>query len=215
MPVGPAAYQNGRRIEAEVGPEKAAQLRAMLASGKSAKDMVPVIQGEWNLMTDKKPNTVLTMLHRYSRSYVKTETIQRVMATVKNSKHVKVSSLEDLAQLCEKQKGRLKAALKMEKTMNGLLTQQGSNEIRLLAGMLKDLALLQIETGLLPRAPKTVQGFNVDPQGRATHFGWVENEESLLQRLTLETLLPGEGDYDHAPTVEHEPDEEPDEDGVY
>jgi hypothetical protein len=192
MPLGARAYNNGKQLEIQLGPDRVQQLKLLLTEGKSVKGLVSVVQGEWGLFTDKKPSTVQTMIYRYSRETVKKEAVQRVMATVERRGHVKVSTLEDLADLCEKQKRRVIKAMALEDKMNGMVTDLANNQIRLLADMLSKLAFLQLETGLLPRAPKTVKGVMVGTDGQVTAFGWTENDDDLLNHLTHEIQVTDE-----------------------
>lgn len=181
---GAASYNKGHSLEIAVGQAHALELRNRLLQGASVKDLVPVIQGEWGVLKDKKPATVQTMLYRYSRKVVKQEAMQRVLATVEKAGHLSVTTLEDLSTLCKQQHGRVKKALALEeKGGQMLLTDMATKQIGLLAGMLKDLALLQMETGILPRAPKTVKGMMVGADGSPTAFGWVENDDTLLLAL--------------------------------
>jgi hypothetical protein len=189
MPLGPSSYNAGKQLEIQLGPERAAELKSLLLQGKPVRELVPIVQNEWKLFEDKKPGTVQTMLYRYSRGVVKQEAVARVLAAASSSKHVRVTSLEELQDLCEKQKRRLGRALELEEKMNGVLTDQATNQIRLLSDMLKNLALLQLETGLLPRAPKTVKGMMMGGDGQITQFGWVENDDALLDQLTQQTQV--------------------------
>jgi hypothetical protein len=179
------AYDSGRQLEVHLGPEKAKQVSNLLLQGEKISNLVERIQGEWKLMLDKKPETVRTILYRYNRGVTKKQTVKRVIDTVTVSKHVKVTTLTELADLCAKQKKRIEKALTMEDRAP-LLLEAASREMRLLKDMLRDLALLQIETGILARAPKTIQGMISDPSGRTTQFAWLESDENLLSALKEE-----------------------------
>jgi hypothetical protein len=197
-------------MEAHLGTEKTALVKNLLLQGESINDLVKRIQDEWGLMTDKKPATVQTMLYRFSRGIVKKETVRRVIDTVTASKHVRVTTLTELAGLCEKQKKRLEKALTME-SKGPMLLSMVSNEFRLMKDMLRDLALLQIETGILPRAPKTIAGMISDPStGKVTNFAWMEGDESLLDALRSEARLSFDNAFEgEAVEVEVENDDGP------
>ena len=189
MPSGPKAYEINKQLEMELGPDRVRELKLRLTQGESVKTLVPVVQETWGLFPNKKPSTVSTILYRYNRDTVKKEAAARVLATVEKAGHLKVSSLLDMADLCEKQKQRVTKALDLEDKMSGLLTDQASDQIRLLSDMLGKLAYLQLETGLLQRAPKTVKGVMLGADGQATTFGWVESDDDLLNRLTIESQV--------------------------
>lgn len=180
---GAASYNNGTKLEILIGPDRAQEVSRLLLQGAEVKDLVPVIQNEWQLLTDKKPATVKTMLYRYNRQVVKRETLRRVAATVTTASHLAVTTLEDLSNLCKRQKLRVEKALTTEDLAKGMLTDMATKQITLYGSLLKDLAVLQIETGLLPRAPKTVKGMMMGPDGVPTAFGWVENDDALLDAL--------------------------------
>lgn len=186
MPEGPKAYNDGLQLERLLGPDRTTELRSRLTQGQTVKSLAPVVQGEWGFFADKKISTVETMLHRYAREVVKKHAIQRVMATVTKRGHVSVSTLETLSDLCQTQQKRLQRALSVEAKMNGLLNDGTTAQIKLLADMLSKLAYLQLETGLLPRAAKTVKGVMMGEDGKPVQFGWVENDDSLLERLGQE-----------------------------
>jgi hypothetical protein len=194
---GAASYNKGSQLEIVIGQPNALDLRNRLLQGEKVKDLVTLVMDTWGFFADKKASTVSTMIYRYSREIVAKDTAKRVLDTVKSGRHVAVTTLEELTELCQKQKNRLEAALKTEAQMGGLLNDMTTKQVQLLGGLLKDLAVLQLETGLLPRAPKTVKGLMMGPDGQPTAFGWVESDEALLDALKSTVK----------PVIEHDPDD--------
>ena len=58
-----------------------------------------------------------------------------------------------------------------------------TNEIRLLKDMLVDLGRVQMETGLLPRAAKTIKGTVTGADGQIKEFAWTEEQEELFKEI--------------------------------
>lgn len=198
------AYNTGVALEARIGPEKSAQLRSCLLQGMKVPTLIRKIKDEWGLLPELKDSTVQTMLYRFGRGVVKVETAQRVMKTIASCKHVKVTTLEEIGFLIEKQKKRLEKALAMEEK-TPLLLDSTRKEMLLLKDLLRDLAYLQIETGILPRVPKTVQGMLVGGDGKTALFSWQLSDDDLLRGLRLEA--EERGSTEDTLTIEGETDD--------
>jgi len=58
-----------------------------------------------------------------------------------------------------------------------------SAEVRLYKEILVDLARMQLETGVMHRAPRTVTGVMVDAAGEVKSFTWTDEQDELLQGI--------------------------------
>ena len=195
------AVRNPHRLEIHLGPDKTQDIRLRLNQGQPIAELVSLIQDEWGLMRDYKPTSLKTLLYQYSKHVVRPAIVERVARfadrrTPGGGSHVEVSSLQELSALCEIQRARVEKCMMLEKP-GAPINPQATEQIRLLTDMLHKLAGLQIEVGLLPRAPKTVRGMMLGGDGKPCLFGWTVSDDELLQRLKAETQITYENGKDN------------------
>jgi hypothetical protein len=169
-----------------LGPERVAEIDAMLAKGLPASRVTQVIQEEWGELTGDKPPSIKKMLERYRRSALREKMIAQVAGATRgislSTLKKKLSAMEELEQLVLVQKGRFEKILAREHA-GPLLLKQVTEEAKLLKDVLVDLGKLQLETGVLRRAPRTVTGQMVDADGHVRSFEWTEEQEQLYRML--------------------------------
>jgi hypothetical protein len=90
--------------------------------------------------------------------------------------------MDELTELVAHQKDRFEKMYLKEK-MAPLLMKQVSEEGRLLKDMLVELGKLQLETGVLQRAPKKVTGSMTDANGAVQSFEWTLEQEQLFKAI--------------------------------
>jgi hypothetical protein len=169
-----------------LGVERVSEIDEMLGRGIPASQVTRTIQEDWRLLTSDKAASVKKMLERYRRSSLRQKVIDRVagatrglpIATLKK----KLSAMDELEQLVLVQKGRFEKMLVRE-NQGPLLLKQVTEEGKLLKDMLVDLGKLQLETGVLRRAPRTIAGTVVDEFGNVRAFEWTEEQEALYRQL--------------------------------
>lgn len=171
---------------AELTPEQMEQLDALLLDGKPAMAIAKLMQEEWGVLKGDKPDTIKKMLERYRSQDLRSRTIQTIAAQVTGA-HLggitkKLNAVEELAQLTQVQKTRFEKALKLEEG-KPLLLQSTTGEAKLFKEMLVELGKLQLETGIIQRAPKKLTGSITDADGTVKQFEWSEEQEALYRNL--------------------------------
>lgn len=178
------AYQNLKKL----GPEVLAQIDSKLLTGDSALTVATWIQGELGQLTQLKPESLKKTLERYRRSELRNKTIER-MAKAQTSDATttiqkRFNALEEMTEMVKLQRARVdKLLLRESQLPGGLLLKDTTTEISLLKGMLMDLGRIQLETGVLVRAPKTVKGSMTMPDGSTGEFAWTVEQEELFLEL--------------------------------
>lgn len=161
------------RLEA-LGSEKLGIVDAQLLQGKTAGDVARMLQDEWKVMTDLNFETLKKQLIRYKNARIVPRTVQfqqkvltdtmegRLALEAKRGIGVMVEKLnvmeyaEELVELQRKRIMKLKA--KEEKLPEGLVLDALSKLLPDYGRSLSMLANLQMETGLIKRAPKIITG---------------------------------------------------------
>jgi hypothetical protein len=171
-----------RSLPTEVQEEVDTRLNA----GTPAREVVGWLQGDGHL-TDKKPDSLKKMLERYKSSDLLEKTRALVLDATKGMSSPvlsrKLNAMHELNDLCVLQRARVDKILLTENKNEHMVLKQASEEIKLLKENLVALGNLQLETGALRRAPKTVSGTMVDDNGQATSFEWTEETAKLFDLL--------------------------------
>jgi hypothetical protein len=177
-----------RRL-AELGKEIGAAVDEMLLAGETPARVAKWLHEEKGVLLDIKTASVKKNLERYRA----VDLARKVKDELKKSEtklgvaipKKKMNAMIELEELVEIQKGRLDKVLIKEKGLpEGILLKQASDEARLLKETLVELGKLQLETGVMRRAPKTVSGTSFNPEtGEVRQFAWTEEQEQLLKQL--------------------------------
>jgi hypothetical protein len=170
----------------ELGPEKVAAIDEMLTKGIVASQVATIIRDDWKLLQEVKHESVKKMLERYRKSELRDRIVQQI-AGANNGVRAstlqrRASAMENLQELVEIQTGRFKKMLVKEQ-MAPLLLKQVSDEGRLLKEMLVELGRMQLETGILARAPKKVTGTVTDGSGQVSTFEWTQEQDELFRSI--------------------------------
>jgi predicted transcriptional regulator len=166
-------------------PERIEELDRALKRGEPAGAMADRVQNEWGLKKDVKRDTLVRAINRYRLDVVAGGEVARLVedktptqiAVIAN----KIDVMQELVDLVVRQRERLVKLYTTEKPMQGVLLSQMNEAQRDMAVMLDKLARLQLETGIMPRAPRTLTGETVDEDGRVTRFRLDEDWGKLLE----------------------------------
>lgn len=185
----PEAKKHAFKRLAELGDAVVEEVDRRLLSGEAPSSVARYLQEDCGLLKDLKPGSVKKNLERYRAHDLKDRVVEELadkargkgLTTIKR-KLVAMDELEDLVAI---QKGRLGKLLVKERSLpEGIVLKQASDEVRLLKETLVELGKLQLETGVMIRAPKKVTGSVMDPAtGDVTHFAWTEEQEALFRQL--------------------------------
>lgn len=183
----PVRKEKFRKLH-EIGDERIAELDALLGKGVLPSELATKIQNDWGFLTDLKHDSVKKMLERYRKSELREKVVAQITGVTRDVRtktlQRRLNAMEELQELVEIQKGRYRKLLVKEQ-QGPLLLKQVTDEGKLLKEMLVELGKLQLETGLLVRAPKKMTGVMTDEDGNIHHFSWTEEQEELAQILEV------------------------------
>lgn len=167
----PQGFKHKYKRLYDLGADRMAVIDMMLTSGDSTQKVVEKIQIEWNDCAGVKSPTLDKQLQRYRRDILEPRLIMAAetaeAAGVPISQGMKkfretVDVMDRLEELINMQTSRVRTAYKKEQAKvvkGGKLDPDIQRELRPLTDMCRVLAGLQLETGVVRRVPKQVQGF--------------------------------------------------------
>lgn len=131
---------------------------------KNMSELVLTIQDEWGQCSDIKPDSLLTAIIRYKQNQITPRLSKAAVRLGAPENVAKIAELQvkmentlnpitAMEALVNKQLARLERMTATEAKMPTLMDVVTKN-IGLLHGQLKDLAILQMQTGILRRVPK-------------------------------------------------------------
>ena len=170
----------------DFNPAQREQVDTMLGKGIPAREVVELIQAEWGMWVGDKLDTAKKRLQRYRATHLRKRLLNQAIDANKTLSisgiTKRLNALDELDKLVQTQIVRYQKVL-MREQVGPLLLKQVTDEGKLLQGMLVDLGKLQLETGILRRAPKTVTGTVLDEDGNIKTFEWTEEQEQLFKEL--------------------------------
>lgn len=188
-PKTPKRSQRGtkHRLIYDLGTDYVERIDAMLVKGTSGDRLAAKMQQEWGVHQDVKAATLSKALIRYKKDVLAgrmVTTVERkdeegtvVERTEYRPNEPRIDAHECLTELVLTQQERLNKLYAREKSMPTLMDQM-RKEIHACGQLLKQLADLQLELGLLKRAPKKVQ---LDGYIDLGDFGGQERYERGIQ----------------------------------
>jgi hypothetical protein len=171
-----------------LGADRMNEVDARLLSGEPCSSIAAWIQVDLGKCKDIKPASLKKMLERYRETELRQKTLARI-ANAQRGDSIKtiqkrLNALDEMEDMVRVQRGRVEKILMREANLpEGMLLRDASNELRLLKDMLLDLGKIQLETGLLAKAPKTFRGSMVSSDGQVKHFEWTEEQEELFRMI--------------------------------
>jgi hypothetical protein len=168
-----------------IGPELLHEVDEKLKFGKSSHEVTAYLH-EQGALTDVKADSLRKMLDRYRQTELRDKTIAALTQAQRKDTGVTVAkrlhAIDELEELARVQHARLTKVLAQEQKAPLLIKSVGEEASRL-QSMLSDLARLQLETGLIQRAPKKVFGTMTTPDGKPHEFVWTEEFDKLNEEL--------------------------------
>lgn len=171
QPAGKKA--NSERYFSRLSEAQLAQFEAMLTRGGIYTDIIKVIKQEWKLFLDTSDRTLEDKIGRYNTHVMKPKLEYMTDSEKRQQLHAEVVKLEevvdvnkDLVRLACIQKRRVERITGIENlmmvpgstTVPTSITDEARKEIKVLADVLEKLAKVQLETGVIKRAPKFISG---------------------------------------------------------
>ncbi|MCO5157851.1 MAG: hypothetical protein M9945_14075 [Aquamicrobium sp.] len=162
-------------------------VESKLLAGETARSIAKSLH-EGGHLTEMKEDALTKALTRYRGSELRTKTIERIAGVQKHAGitqlQIRLNALDEMERLVLIQKGRHDKLLAKEAGLpEGIILKDASNEGRLLKEMIMDLGKLQLETGVLQKAHKTVRGQYQGDDGRMHSFEWTEEQEQLFKSI--------------------------------
>ena len=153
-------------------------VEVMMAKGDSIPSIARTLQDDWKLLKDKNYPAVVKALQRYKAQVVKgrlvkhttTISIEKVdgvevqrVSKIREERlfddfDTKVDTFEALTSLINMQTGRVNKLFQTEMKMKVGILNQCTTEIKTLSRLLVQMTNLQLETGVLSRAPTKLAG---------------------------------------------------------
>lgn len=172
-----------------LGEDVMADIDRRLLAGEPASSIAAWLQVDLGKLKGTQPASAKKMLERYRETELRDKTMARI-AGAQTTDSIKVvnrrlNAMDELEDMVRIQSGRLRKLLTHETHLPpGVLLNKSVNpEMRLLKEMMVDLGRLQLETGVLARASKTVTGTIVGDDGEVRHFEWTEEQEKMFNEL--------------------------------
>lgn len=173
-----------------IEPDILEEVESRLTGGEPTKVVAAWIQGECKLFLQMKPDTLRKNLERYKTGELRKKVLSRIteathglaLPTIAR----RLNALDELERLAAIQRGRVDKMLGLEDG-KPMLLKSTTEEIRALQGILVDMGKLQLDTGFLARATRSVKGEIVEANGEVKRFEWTEAQERLYQELERAT----------------------------
>lgn len=189
------------RIEA-LGTIKVDYLRAQILKGVPLASIARRIHHDWKAFGDVTEASTIELLKKWRDSHIVPSMNGALWESSKGDlveALEKIDVVQEMVDLCVKQKKRVDRALTLESTAPTLLSAT-TKEIETMGKLLKDLASVEIETGLLKRKPKSGVGtISQDPSNPGLlQFEWTEKDDEEYEALLaeFEVLKAAGGDED-------------------
>lgn len=199
----PKGYNHKYKRLYDLGSDRLGIVDSLLTKGDSTMSVAEHIQFEWNACTSVKIGTLDKQLSRYRKDVLEPRLVSMANKAAENKtsivKELKVfnDQVDVSAELNEAilmQKARfLKAyAIESAKGPQGKLDPAINKELRPFIDMCRVLAGLQLETGVVRRVPKQVQGFwqqlNSD-EVQEFRLEMTQNDETLKSLGIMKDVL--------------------------
>ena len=154
----------------ELGTDRLGIVDSMLTKGDSTMKVAEHIQFEWNACTEVKITTLEKQLQRYRKDVLEPRIVHAANKASENGTRItkemnafqeSVDVQDMLTQSVKMQWARITKMYAKEagKGEDGKIDPNINKELRPFTDMCRVLANLQLETGVLRRVPKQVQGF--------------------------------------------------------
>ena len=186
IPEGPTSFEQ----LVALGPEVMDRVNSMLLSGEHASAIARWIQDDLKKIVGVQHQTLKKALERYRKKDLTPKTLAAIAGASRglSARTIlqRLNSMDELEEMVRHQKLRVEKLLAREIELpKGILLKDTTNEMKLLKEMLVSLSDMQLETGLMQRAPKTVKGAVVGMDGNTRTFQWTEEQETMYREIAV------------------------------
>lgn len=192
-----------------LGPDIVAEVDKRLGKdGHTPSAVATWLQKDCQVLTELKHSSLKKNLERYRSGELHAKALKDVTDALApktayelRQRLIAIDEMEEMARL---QKGRVAKLLVKEAALpDGIVLKSASDELRLYKESLVELGRMQLETGVMRRAPKTINGTLTDPMtGEQKAFSWTEEYEELMGQISQLDAI-------QIPDAEVIPDKEP------
>lgn len=178
--------------------ELVAEVEEKLLRGDSPLAVGTWLQEDMGVFKDMKLPTLKKNLERYRSTDLKDRVVSGILGANKgksvSTMKKQLSALDEITDMVMIQRARVEGLMVKEKQMSGLTMKTLSDEIRLFKELCSEMGKLQLETGILARAPKKLTGSVSDPvTGEVRNFSWSEEYDHAMRTIEAEIAgSPGE-----------------------
>lgn len=193
-----------------LGPDRLDRINMMMMQDTTIAEVADVICDEWGFYADER-EALEKQLQRYrleqidsnlaarARNAERTDTGRRLV----QYREEQLDIMKEMRDGIAVQKRRINKFLDREENLPIPLNAV-KFEMKLYVDMLKEYARLQLETGLLRRAPKQVSGsFHIDEENGTLEFEAEIKTNAELRRATRDIMEILEGDYEVVDDGDH------------
>lgn len=178
-----------------LGQERVSLIKTMMLDGKSAAHISRVMQHDWGVLTQRKEESLARLLVRYRKLEVDPKIALQSDALPDDLKeelvarmNSQLNTLDEMSTLCVEQMARYKIhSIEAARTGKRSALSSAAVEGQRLHNMLKDLAGIQMDAGIIPRAPRIVSA-HVNFQRTAAEDAYY-NEMQLGKEVRDRTRL--------------------------
>ena len=199
----PSGYNYKYKRLYDLGEDRMLQVDSLLTQGDSTMSVAEKVQFEWNACTSVKIGTLDKQLQRYRKDILEPRLVAAANKASENGTKItkemqKFNENVDVQNLLEQsvtmQWARITKMYAVEagKGEKGKLDPNINKELRPFTDMCRVLANLQLETGVLRRVPKQVQGFFQQLSGdevKEFQLEMTSNDETLKSLGLIKNVL--------------------------
>ena len=198
----PKGYNYKYKRIYELGTDRLGIVDSMLTQGDSAMKVAEHIQFEWNACTEVKISTLDKQIQRYRKDVLEPRIVRAANKATENGTSItkemnafqeSVDVQDMLTQSVKMQWARItKMYAKEAGNHDGKPDPNINKELRPFTDMCRVLANLQLETGVLRRVPKQVQGFFQQLSGdevQEFRLEMTSNDETLKSLGMIKDVL--------------------------
>jgi len=186
--VRPGAFHKLKSLD----PKLLAEIDLKLGTNTPALNVAEWLQKDRNVFAEDNTMTLKKMLERYRKFELKKKIIDRIagVQSLAATKTVvkRLNALELMEEAVARQLQRIEKLAAKEDATPFLLKDMTIN-IDLYNRMCSNLFHMQVEAGVIARAPKKFSGTITNPDGSKYEFEWAEEQQQLYE--TLEALKDG------------------------
>lgn len=173
------------KVILSLAKDKLEDVETALRSGKTGADVAKIIQNDWKLLPHVSYTNLVRYINRYKSEEIDEKLVEAIFGGKTENQLVKTAKgmdvLEEMLTLATIQRQRVAKVFTAEKNMSHMITDQTSRVIRDYSDLLEQIAKLQLETGILKRAPKIVAGQIENSDGSVSRYIEQEIDETHMQ----------------------------------